>query len=191
MSLLPLCFVSVFMSIERFKKGSIKDLDKICRLYKKCKDDLLDKRILQWGDWNNNYPSNEYLRQATAQEELFVLTLDKGILGAVILNEKQSSKWKGMPWNKGSLAIKKKVLVIHALVIDPKNQGKGFGKKLLAYCEQYAYDNKYKCVRLDSFKENDMANKLYQGQGYTNIGTVIFDQKPEGNREYYCYEKVL
>lgn len=175
------------MSIEKFEKGNARDLDRIYSLYERCKNDLLSKNILQWGSWYDSYPNLKYLQQAIVRKELFVLALDNDILGAAVLNEKQADKWETISWDKA----KSKALVIHAFVIDPKNQHKGFGKKLLVYCEQYARDNKYESIRLDSFKKNDMANRFYQKFGYANIGTVIFNQKPEGNREYYCYEKLL
>jgi len=170
-----------------FGKADVNNLDKIDNLYNDCKRDLIKNNIYQWGKWGNNYPNKEFLKNAINQEELFILKCDGEIIGAVVLNENQSREWETINWSK----INGKTLVIHALVIDPKQQNRGLGKKLLSLCEQYAKDNRYSCIRLDSFKKNNVSNRLYQSFGYKNIGTVIFDMKPENNKEYYCYEKIL
>ncbi len=172
---------------EKIDKAYVDDLDKIDCMYINSKRNLLENNVYQWGDWDNNYPDREFLNDASIQEELFVLKYDEEIVGAVVLNEHQSKEWKSINWSK----TEGKALVIHALVIDPKQQNKGFGKKLLSFCEKYAKDNKYSNIRLDSFKKNNVSNRLYQSSGYTNVGTVVFDMKPENNKEYYCYEKIL
>jgi ribosomal protein S18 acetylase RimI-like enzyme len=170
-----------------FCKADINDLNKVHNLYDNCKRDLLKNKIYQWGEWNDNYPDREFLNDAIIQEELFILKYNGEIIGAVVLNENQSREWKIINWSKKD----GRALVIHALIIDPKQQNKGFGKKLLSFCEQYAKNNKYSSIRLDSFRKNNISNRLYQGSGYTNVGTVVFDMKPENNKEYFCYEKIL
>jgi ribosomal protein S18 acetylase RimI-like enzyme len=118
---------------------------------------------------------------------MFILKNESKIIGAVILDEKQSKEWENIDWINSD----GKSLVIHAFVIDPIHQNKGFGKSLLLFCEQYAKENKYLSIRLDSFKKNNISNRLYQSNGYKNLGTVVFNTKPENNKEYYCYEKIL
>jgi ribosomal protein S18 acetylase RimI-like enzyme len=170
-----------------FGIAGINDLDKIYSLYNNCKRELLRNNIYQWGKWNSNYPNKKFLNNAITQEELFALKYNGEIIGAVILNENQSKEWENINWSK----INGKILAIHALVIDPNQQNKGFGKKMLSLCEGYAKNNGYSCIRLDSFKRNNISNRLYQSFGYRNVGTVVFNMKPKNNKEYYCYEKIL
>jgi GNAT superfamily N-acetyltransferase len=171
----------------KYEKASLEDLSEVIALYNNCKSYLLKNGIYQWGEWGDYYPNSEYLRNSILDKEMFVLKNGSKIIGAVILDEKQSKEWENIDWINSD----GKTLVIHALVIDPIHQNKGFGKVLLLFCEQYAKDNKYLSIRLDSFKKNDISNRLYQSNGYKNLGTVIFDMKPENNKEYYCYEKIL
>jgi GNAT superfamily N-acetyltransferase len=171
----------------KYEKASLEDLSEVIALYNNCKSYLLKNGIYQWGEWGDYYPNSEYLRNSILDKEMFVLKNGSKIIGAVILDEKQSKEWENIDWINSD----GKTLVIHALVIDPIHQNKGFGKVLLLFCEQYAKDNKYFSIRLDSFKKNDISNRLYQSNGYKNLGTVIFDMKPENNKEYYCYEKIL
>jgi ribosomal protein S18 acetylase RimI-like enzyme len=173
--------------MESFEKADNKHLVELVGLYNVCKENLLQKKILQWGTWGNNYPGKEYLEASVNAKELFVLKKSDEIVGAVVLNENQAKAWENINWNKNC----GKVLVVHALIIDPRHQGKGLGGKLLSFCEDFACKNSYKSIRLDSFRKNEIANKLYLNHGYKNRGVVEFEMKPEGNRTYYCYEKEL
>ncbi len=173
--------------MENFTAAGLSQEIGIYDLYDACKKDLLDKKIYQWGPWGNNYPGREYLRGAIEKNELYVLSIDNEIAGAVILNEKQSPEWNRIRWSEPD----GRALVIHALVIAPEHQNKGYGGKLLFYCEKYAAENRYAGVRLDSFTKNAASNMLYRRSGYRSVGVVTFDMKPEGNREYYCFEKLL
>src|SRR3972149_7888172 len=170
--------------MESFRLAELNDLSSLISLYSKCKQTLLYNMILPLGDWYDNYPNEIYLENAIVQHELFVLVFEIQIIGSVILNENQSSEWKSLNW----LGFSKQPLVIHALVIDPDHQSKGFGKKLLNHCEGFAKNRNYSSIRLDSFSKNPVSNKLYQNYGYIQIGTVTFDKKPVGNQEYICYQ---
>ena len=172
---------------ESFEKAQINQLDEIIELYNTCKSDLLNGNIHQWGDWGDDYPSKNHISKAISKGQLYLLMIEDEIIGAVILNEDQSNEWKQIKWAETN----GRALVIHALVINPKHQNKGFGKRLLIECEQYAKENRYTCLRLDSFAKNPISNKLYQKFGYKNVGLVEFNIKPDENTEYYCFEKVL
>jgi ribosomal protein S18 acetylase RimI-like enzyme len=170
-----------------FSRAAIHQSPTICNLYEDCKIDMIKRNIVQWGDWGDNYPGKAFVDAAIRKNELHLMNDNDAIIGAVVLNEEQSGEWQAIPWSDAN----GKALVIHALVIDPVFQNKGYGKKLLTYCEQYAHGHYYMCIRLDAFTKNDASNRLYIGFGYKNKGIVRFDSKPEGNEEYYCYEKVF
>ena len=170
-----------------FTVAAAVQLQAICTMYDTCKNDLLQKGIYQWGAWGDNYPSREFAVSAINRREMFILCQGGEVVGAVVLNEEQSLEWNSINWQY----LAGNVLIIHALVIDPAYQNRGLGRQLLLHCEQYARQNRYHCLRLDSFAGNEKANRLYQQAGYCNSGTVLFDCKPEGNREYHCYEKLL
>jgi ribosomal protein S18 acetylase RimI-like enzyme len=173
--------------MEAFERAILERSNEINDFYLRCKEALLSKGILQWGEWGDNYPNRWYIRQAIEMHELFILEIDWKLCGAVILNEDQMKEWGSIGWDNTI----QRVLVIHAFAIEPEFQGKGFGKKLLLYCEQYAAARGYNGIRLDSFEKNDISNHLYKTNGYRFVGSVMFDEKPEGNKNYFCYEKKL
>ncbi len=109
------------------------------------------------------------------------------LLGAVILDENQAKEWEAIDWQLTG----GRILVIHALVVDPGIQGKGLGKTLLGLCEQYAVENGYAIIRLDAFRENEAVLRFYEKAGYHRLGAVWFDYKPKGYEWYVCWEKAL
>ncbi len=173
--------------IEKFRLAEKNEFEAIFNLYNKTKIDQLKKNILQWGYWDKNYPNKEFIINHLNKKVLFVLLYSNKIIGAVVLNQEQSIEWNDIKWT-GDID---KSLVIHAMIIDPKMQGRGFGSKFLEFCEQQAIIHGLKYIRLDAFKKNIISNRLYQSRKYKNLGTVIFDKKPDNNKKYYCYEKIL
>jgi len=173
--------------VEAFSKADLSELQSIESLYQKCKKALLDAGIYQWGDWEGGYPDINYLKEQIIHENLFRFTGQEGLLGTVVLNREQAAIWEPIPWQKE----REKAIVIHALIINPEIQGKGYGRKLLSHCEAYATEMGCTSIRLDAFTQNERSNQLYLRNGYIVRGSVFFEGKPENCREYYCYEKSL
>ena len=173
--------------MESFELAKEEQIDAVSGLYESCKRRLLEDKIFQWGEWGNGYPNREFAENSVRAGDMYALLSDGKLVGSVVLNEKQSREWEHINWTK----VDGKVLAIHALVINPADQGKGRGKKLLTFCEEYAKTKGYACVRLDAFTKNETSNRLYVKYGYKNVGTTLFESKPEGNKEYFCYEKMI
>jgi RimJ/RimL family protein N-acetyltransferase len=159
----------------------------IIALYDRCKKNLLARGILQWGDWDNGYPGEDFVAKTISRKELYALRTENRIIGVVALNNDQSPEWDSISWS----ATSDRCLVIHALAVDPSFEGKGFGYEILSMCEKHALARGYASIRLDSFAKNPASNRLYAKSGYAIAGSVFFDSKPEENREYFCYEKIL
>lgn len=137
--------------------------------------------------WDANYPNRQTFQNGIDKDQLYILVEQGEVLGIVIINSKQNTGWDAIPWtyNQGV------VLAVHSLAISPKHQGKGYGKKLLHFCEEHAKTNGYHTIRLDVFSENRKANSLYANQGYHKAGEITYSFKPEGHQLYYCYEKKM
>jgi ribosomal protein S18 acetylase RimI-like enzyme len=70
-------------------------------------------------------------------------------------------------------------------------QGRGHGRTLLNYCEEFAKKRSYTSIRLDAFAENSTELQFYERHGYIFRGEVRFAFKPVGHQRYCCYEKSL
>tara|TARA_B100000287_G_scaffold76886_1_gene68942 strand:- start:1650 stop:2132 length:483 start_codon:yes stop_codon:yes gene_type:complete len=58
---------------------------------------------------------------------------------------------------------------IFHLIIDPKQQQKGYGGKLISFAEKFILKNNFKTITLNVLKKNQVAIKLYEEIGYTAI----------------------
>jgi ribosomal protein S18 acetylase RimI-like enzyme len=105
----------------------------------------------------------------------------------VVLDEWQAPEWTAIAWRPSEFPV----LVVHALAIDPRWQGQGYGTALLRACEQLAAEDGYGSLRLDVFEDNPVARRLYEQYGYHRCGQIQFRSKPAGHQVYICYEKIL
>lgn len=165
-------------------EATLDDLNRIDKLYKVCTLNLNERGLYQWDD---RYPSISTYIKSISDKCQYIFEDDDILIGSVILNEIQSEEWNSITWNY----IEGKILIIHALAINPTVQGQGYGQKVLELCEAHGIRNGYTAIRLDVFSENEAAIRLYEKNAYQSVGEVTFDFKPEGHQKYYCYDKVI
>ena len=104
----------------------------------------------------------------------------------MVLNEKQDQEYKEIGW---STADEDKNIVVHRLAVHPLEQGKGIGRMLADFAEQWAKENHYDAIRLDTYSQNPRNQKFYMKRGYKDLGSVFLQYKKE--HPYYCYELLL
>jgi len=165
-----------------YKKANEDELAKIFSIYLECKENLENKGIFQWDE---NYPTRQLINDAIKKGNLYIIEEDNKLIGTFILNTRVDEYWEKIEWENNNF------LGLHLLAIKPDYQGKGFGKKVLAFCEQKAKEKGYESLHLDVFSKNPAAMNLYINNGYKKVGELYYDFKPVGNRLYYCFEKIL
>jgi len=74
-------------------------------------------------------------------------------------------------------------------VVNTDNQGQGYAQKLMTFAENYAIENNYASIRLDTFSQNKRNQKFYELRGYKRLGNIYFPKQSE--HPFYCYELVL
>lgn len=159
-------------------------LEEAAALMERVKDALTAQSIFQWDD---RYPNRDFIHEAINDGNLYVFLADGAITGSVVLDEWQAPEWDAINWQETEFPV----LVIHALVIEPRLQGRGYGSSLLHACEQLAFEHGYECLRLDVFAGNPKARGLYERHGYQHCGQIQYCSKPTGHQIYHCYEKIL
>lgn len=159
------------------------EIDAIIALTKRCGTHMRENGIDQWDE---NYPDYASISTDLKTETLFVFREDEAILGIVVLNESQDEEYNQISWLTDSEA---RNLIVHRLAVDPIHQGKGIARMLMDHAENYARQNQYDSIRLDTFSQNTRNQRFYTNRGYTDLGSVYLKYKKE--HPYFCYELLL
>ena len=166
----------------KIELAEINDLKDIMKMIHNCANDLISKNIFQW---NEKYPSRDIFLSDIEKKNLFILKNNSGIIGCIALSHEKDIEYTDVKW----LTKDDKNLYLHRLAVDPKFQKKGIGKLLMDFAEDYARNNKFKSVRLDTFSKNERNNRFYKSRKYTKLDDVYFPNQSEF--PFHCYEKIL
>ena len=166
----------------KIELAEINDINDIMKMIHDCANDLIGKNIFQW---NEKYPSRDIFLSDIEKKNLFILKNNSGIIGCIALSHEKDIEYTDVKW----LTKDDKNLYLHRLAVDPKFQKKGIGKLLMDFAEDFARDNKFKSVRLDTFSKNERNNRFYKSRKYTKLDDVYFPNQSEF--PFHCYEKIL
>lgn len=161
------------------EQGQLSDLESVFQIYLDGKAKLEKNGIFQWTD---NYPTISIIESDLKKGILYLLKNGTEILGAINISEEQESVYSSVDWAFDDT----KILVIHRLVVEPKYQGKGYGKKLMDFAEAFALENHYGSIRLDAYSQNEKVIEFYKEGHYVIRGNVHF---PKRVYPFYCMEK--
>ena len=166
----------------KIELAEINDINDIMKMIHDCANDLIGKNIFQW---NEKYPSREIFLSDIEKKNLFILKKNSVIIGCIALSNEKDIEYTDVKW----LTKDDKNLYLHRLAVDPKFQKKGIGKLLMDFAEDYARNNKFISVRLDTFSKNERNNRFYKSRKYTKLDDVYFPNQSEF--PFHCYEKIL
>lgn len=164
------------------RKAELTDLAAIKSLTEACALGMERKGIFQW---NENYPSREKLQSDIRKQELFVLERENEIQGIIVLTPDMDEEYVPVEW----LTPNGRNLYVHRLATNPGQWGSGYGRILMDFAEDFARENGYVSVRLDTFSQNDRNQRFYEIRGYRRLGNIYFPGQSE--HPFYCYEKIL
>ncbi|WP_373058085.1 GNAT family N-acetyltransferase [Zunongwangia sp. H14] len=159
-----------------------KDLPNIKKLTEACARAMQEKGIYQW---NEHYPSRERLAEDIQKKELYVKDKDGNIEGIIVLTDFMDEEYVPVKW----LTHSGNNLYIHRVATRPEKWGSGTGKELMDFAEEFAKNQKYKSVRLDTFSLNKRNQKFYESRGYKRLGDIYFPKQSKA--PFYCYELIL
>ena len=166
----------------KIELAEINDINDIMKMIHDCANDLIGQNIFQW---NEKYPSRDIFLSDIEKKNLFILKNNSGIIGCIALSHEKDIEYTDVKW----LTKDDKNLYLHRLAVDPKFQKKGIGKLLMDFAEDYARNNKFISVRLDTFSKNERNNRFYKSRKYTRLDDVYFPNQSEF--PFHCYEKIL
>jgi len=158
------------------------DPQKVVATTQACARHMIAEGIFQW---NEHYPSLSAFERDLVNQELYVLEVDKAVIGAIVISTRMDDFYQAIEW----LTPSTKNGYLHRLCVHPSFQGKGYARKLLDFAEDKLRNQGCLSVRLDTFSKNVRNQKLYEARGYQRLGDVYFEQKSE--HPFYCYELVF
>lgn len=151
------------------RKAEIRDLDAVDCLYQEIHD-AESTGLITTGWIREIYPTKATAEAALARDDLFVLEEDECILGSGIINQLQVDVYEGAPWKYR--VSDDRVCVLHTLVISPAAWGKGYGRELIRFYEEYALQHGCTELRIDTNELNLAARAMYSKFGYQEIDIV-------------------
>jgi len=158
------------------------DIDVLMKITKACANYMIGKGIYQW---NEQYPSKSAFIKDLKRHELYVITAEKKVIGCIVISTLMDEEYVPITW----LTESHNNIYIHRVAIHPHYQGKGYAQKLMAFAENYAIQNGYTSIRLDTFSQNKRNQKFYELRGYKRLGNIYFPKQSE--HPFYCYERVF
>lgn len=166
----------------RIRSSKPSDLPETKALTEACAVAMQERDIFQW---NEHYPSLQRLKEDDAREELFVLEENEQILGIIVITDFMDDEYIPVSWLTGS----SKNIYIHRLAVHPSVWGNGYARKLMDFAEDFARNNRYASVRLDTYSKNKRNQKFYELRGYVKLEDIYFPKQSEF--PFHCYELVL
>lgn len=164
------------------RKATLIDIEVLLKITKLCAKHMIANGIYQW---NEHYPNKNAFITDVKRQELYVLEINTKIVGSIVVSTVIDHEYKDVKW----LTKNENNIYIHRLAIHPQHQGKGLAKQLMDFAEQFAIDNNYTSIRLDTFSQNKRNNKFYDLRGYKKLGDIYFPKQSE--YPFHCYELVL
>ncbi|WP_299519697.1 GNAT family N-acetyltransferase [Winogradskyella sp.] len=164
------------------RKGNTEDIESVMDLTKACAKAMIAKGIYQW---NEHYPNALAFENDVNRNELYVLDINGQVKGTIVMSTFMDEDYFPVEW----LTKSENNIYIHRLAIHPELQGQGYAQQLMDFAEQFAIDNNYSSIRLDTFSQNKRNQKFYELRGYKRLGDIYFPKQSE--YPFHCYELVL
>ena len=164
------------------RRAKIQEIPEIMEVARACAAHMMNMGIFQW---NDHYPTEKSFTIDISRQELYVLLNEGGIIGMVALTTTMDEEYKPVEW----LTKNKNNLYVHRLGVHPDFQGQGYAQKMMDYAEQFAKENGFDSVRLDTFSKNRRNQHFYEQRGYIRLENIYFPMQSDD--PFHCYELIF
>ena len=162
-------------------KATQTDFTPICALYQSVCAVMNAAGNDQWV-WGE-YPNEDFLQKSLDAGTLYIAKEDGALLCAVTVDTHFDPEYETVNWLFGT-----KPGAFHRLAIAPDHQGKGLGRKIIADVCEILLGMGCNTLRIDTYSNNESAQKLYAAIGMRKAGEVRFFHRP---LPFFCYELPL
>lgn len=174
--------------MKAIRKGTLADIPAVAAVYDRIlQEEETGRAGVGW--IRGVYPTEATAREALEAGELFVLTEDGTLTAAARINQTQVPVYSRIPWLWQAPA--EHVMVLHTLVVDPLQKGRGHGSAFVDFYERYALERRCPFLRMDTNEKNIAARALYARLGYREAGVVSCEFNGIPGVRLVCLEKRL
>ena len=171
------------------RRGTKEDIAQVAAIYDHILTEEEEGRaVIGW--IRGVYPTENTAKEAVKNDDLFVMTDAGRIVAAARINQVQVSEYADANWKYQDI-LPEQVMVLHTLVVDPGQCGKGYGSAFVKFYEDYAKEHNCPYLRMDTNAKNQAARKLYARLGYweADIVPCVFNGIP--GVQLVCLEKTV
>ena len=170
------------------RRATLRDLDRIEEIYSRIHDEEeAGRATIGW--IRAIYPTRATAETAIRKGTMYVEEASGSIVAAAKIDQEQVPEYADAAWTADAPADR--VLVLHALVVDPTKSGRGHATAFVRFYEDCARQRGCPYLRMYTNEKNAAARALYRKLSYREIGIVscVFNGIP--SVRLVCLEKML
>ncbi len=146
-----------------FRKAVKTDIEYIMELISRAIAHMQELKIYQWDEV---YPCKADFEADLQRDTLYVGVVDKRIAIVFVLNEIYDEQYNTADWKYPKCPYS----ILHRLCVDPMFQHQGIARQTLQFVEEEVKRMGKAAIRLDVFRYNPYARRLYEACGYHMTG---------------------
>lgn len=171
-----------------FRKACMQDLDSISEIYNEIHTEEESGNVaIGWV--REIYPTRKTAKDSIIAGDMFVEEDNGRIVAAAKINQEQVPEYSNASWDY--VVEENQVMVLHTLVVSPRENGKGYGSNFIEFYENYALENGCHYLRMDTNERNVNARRLYKKLGYKEVSIVPCVFNGIEGVKLVCLEKKL
>ncbi len=134
---------------------------------------------------NNQFSFENLQKELSAKKQLYFFIVDQGVNVGVLRLKFDEFPTKNI--------LKKRVMKLHRIYLDPKAQGKRLGTKTLQFIDEVAQLNEYEFIWLEAMEQKPSAVNFYLKKGYQIFDryTYDFDLLNSAYRKMFAFGKEI
>ena len=159
-----------------------KDIDRIMQIIADARESIGKLGIDQW---QYGYPTRDIIKDDVAQSRGYVVEENGEILATfALINDGEPTYKKiycGAWLNNG------RYIALHRIAISSANRGKGIADAIITFLGNYAEENGFDSIKVDTHNGNLPMRKMLEKNGFEYCGTIrLHDGQPR-----VAYEKLI
>lgn len=164
----------------KISKAKSDAIPKVVAHYASVVEDMNNRGLYQWE--KGIYPTLSILTNDIINENMFIISDDKLLLGSFVISEKPDDNYKKLPWLFGG-----KTLELHRIALHPDVQRKRLSKRIFDFVSETYTPLGFTSLRWDTSSQNERSLQMCNSYAERQAGICFI----RNNVPFYCFEKRL